>query len=183
MHDFHNLQKDDLPDTTDLVKKELQQLQVALRSSQRQIQWQIHQPLSSADIEKRIKTIKWANVIGSIMQIALMFYFSVSIDDAFLRNLFVLFVGVVTVGHFYFMHFFVPPRMRRNRIIATPIVLDLDKQKVIIDKGGKQQRSLKFHSKNTLPALILPRNADADLRRLRDDIQSRLTQITGLMFQ
>lgn len=187
MQDFrthHISHSDDLPDTAELVKAELMQVQAALRASQPQIQWQTHQPLSRAAIEKRIKMLKWANAAGAVMQIAIVVYCYTVVfaDDAFIGNLFAVLIAALIAGNLYFFHIIMPPRMRQNRIQTTTIMADSDKQKVIIGKGSNQQRSLKYRSKNTLPAFILPEHADADLRRLRDDVQNRLTQITGLPF-
>ncbi|MDO4434318.1 MAG: hypothetical protein Q4B82_07050 [Alysiella sp.] len=184
MQDFRIAHTDDLPDSTHLVKTELQQLQLALQSSQGQIKWQIHQPLSSVEIEKRIKMLKLGNAISAVLQIGVGVYIYAYMwaDDVLLRNVFVFLIGAMIVGNFYLIHMVMPKRMRQNPIITTRVTLNWDKQYVLINEGSKQQYKLKFHSNKTLPAFVLPQHADADLRRLRDEVQSRITQITGLTF-
>lgn len=172
-----------LPDTTDLIKTELQQLQAALRSSQKQIQWQVHRPMSHAEIEKRIGNLKLGAGISTLVEIGIAVYFSLFVfhDDAFIRNLFIGIIGLMVATNPFVIRI-VERNLRQNRVDKTALLLDLDKQKVIVNEGPRRQRHLKFHSKHTLPAFVLPYNANDDLRRLRDDVQNRLTQITGLHF-
>lgn len=183
MQDFRHLNTSDneLPDTTALVQTELQQLQTALRSAQRQIKWQVHQPVSMADIEKRIKQIKSGSIIGTLLfQLPFMayLYFYLFDTDTTMKMILLVSFVVLLLAETYAYFFWAPKAMRKNNIHITFISLDIDQQKVFIN----EQQQLKFHSNKSLPAFILPANANADLRHLRDDVQNRITQITGLTF-
>lgn len=178
----HFNQGDDLPDTTELVQLQLQQLQAALRSPQRKITWCVHQPMGRAEIEKRIKTLKMTNLVSSIFNIGLVFYLANTFaDDAVFRNGFLVLMGLMLAGYTYIINVYLPPKMRQNRINTINMTLNLDKQNVVIG-DNKQQRKVKFHSHESLPAFILPAQADADLCRLCDEVQRHITQITGLRF-
>lgn len=185
MQAFRSGHAHDLPDTTDLVKKKLQQLQAALRSSlQRQIQWQVHKVLDDAEIKKRIKMTVWVSAIACILMIAVtVFLMSDFLGNELLGGIFMMMiVGIIILNIFIFIGVSFKTMRQKNQIETTTMLLDWDRQHILLKTGPKNQYQLKFHSQHTLPAFILPHNADDDLRRLRDDVQNRLTQITGLNF-
>lgn len=166
------------------ITGELKQLQVALLSPQRQISWHVQQPLGTEEIEKRIRVIKASFICGAILMLAMTIVYRVFIfddSDLMIGNIMIGFSVAYGMATLFWGMPALSRKMRRGVFQHFDLKLDLDKQLVVVlDSRGS--RKVKFHSGATLPAFVLPPNANAELRRLRDDVQNRLSYITGLPF-
>ncbi|MCG7657855.1 hypothetical protein [Wielerella bovis] len=173
------------PDFTAQVQAELQQVQAALRAGERIITWQIHQPISPEEIGRRIQILKMGNIISTIINLVIIIYAThfVFPNDAELRYIIIGISLLPLIGFGWFVHRYLPKNLHKQAITRTQIMLNADKQIAEIVLPNRTKRSLKWHSSAVLPAFILPHSCSSDLRRLRDEIQHHISQITGLSFE
>ncbi|ULJ62295.1 hypothetical protein MIS46_10100 [Wielerella bovis] len=173
------------PDFTAQVQAELQQVQAALRAGERIITWQIHQPISPEEMGRRIQILKMGNIISTTVNLAIVAYAAYFLfpDDTEFRYLIIGISLLPFIGSSWFVHRYLPKNLHKQAITRTQIILNADKQIAEIVLPNRTKRSLKWHSSAVLPAFILPHSCSSDLRRLRDEIQHHISQITGLSFE
>lgn len=107
------------------------------------------QPLNPEDVEKRIALIKVAVVISTIMLLAVVIFFGVTLsnDNATVSNMIVA-VGVIySVANLFFGLPALCRQIRqRSMVQRVELQMDLDKQHVVIMQQGQNRRTVKFNS-------------------------------------
>lgn len=167
-------------DFNHLVQTELNNLRAALHSGEPLISYTIYQPLSEQEHAKRVHMMKILLLISSLLLMAYAVYaiFFMFADDTLIQ---MIFAAVMVI--FFIVNAFssvrLLKRVRENRMAATQITLDFNKQTATIVASNQSKHSLKFHSQGHLPAFVLPSDAPP-LKQLYDEVQHLLRQKTGL---
>lgn len=171
----------------DRLRRELMQLQAALRAPEPQAVWHIRRPVGAAELEQSVKKVQTAIGIGVVLLLGnvLTAYLNGLSDRAFFGSPTGAASALCLAVGLYALILHLPEQIRRKRIAEaeTEFRLDAAKGRIWAASGNRLGWVIRFHSGRALPAFVLPPDADADLRRLRDEVQNRITRLSGLPFE
>lgn len=168
------------------IKTMLHDLQRDLRHSPNTFTWQTREFIPEEVREKRVKLgrILTLTLFPAVFcAIALSLWFKIGQEQPTLFYiLMAIFLLMFTWQAVCFYWKWIP-RIRENEYSVLDYQIDMKKQKLTILNGNTVQAEHRFQAAPRLPALPLPDTETAHYQTIRQDVQAKISQYTGLKFK